>query len=543
MKKKVTFLLILGAAIFSLTACQFFNQSNEGGYSYRPIGASNKDVSAPPEGELEATSPSVTYSDYVKNNYYPLSSTPTKNKTKLLVIPIWFTDSTSFIQESKRDNVQADIKASYFGKNTDTGWRSVKTYYEEESHGALKIDGTVSDWYECHKSYKLFRVDDDHTVTTNLVKEATDWYFDTFNPSDKRTDYDCDKDGYLDGVMLIYAAPAFYGEDDNSSNLWAFCFWMQDPSKKNTVKPGVNVFFWASYDFMYGKNRALTRTGSNHASGDNSNNVSIDAHTYIHEMGHMFGLEDYYDYSAYNYSPAGGFSMQDSNVGGHDPFSVYALGWAKAYIPTASAEIYLKPFTTSGEIIILSPHWNEYNSPFDEYLILEYYTSDGLNYFDANHPYRSGAKNYPTGSLQAGIRLWHVDARLLYTSDNTFSATRVTKDPNCGKRVKTMMTNTYNDGVVSLDYLSQLSVREPEEDRYSNYNLLELIRNNTVAQTKTKQWMNSDSLFKEGDTFTMSKYARQFVLNARLNTAEQLGFTFTVNGLNEGYASITVTKS
>ena len=543
MKKKITLLVILGAVVFSLSACQLFNSDSGGGYSYRPLGST--EVSLPPAGDIEAVEAERTYGDYIKNNVYPLSSTPTKGKTKLLVIPVWFTDSSDFISNSKRDSVLDDIHTAYFGKNTDIGWRSVKTYYEEESHGKLKIDGTVSNWYECNKPYQTYAVDNDHTLTTGLVKDAIEWYFTTSNPTDKRTDYDADKDGYLDGVMLIYAAPDSQALNKSSySNLWAFCYWIQNPSAKNTIKPGANAFFWASYDFMYGKNKAQSRTGSNYASGDTSNNVSVDAHTYIHEMGHMFGLEDYYDYSNFHYLPAGGFSMQDHNVGGHDPYSVFALGWGKAYIPATSMEINIKPFVSSGEMIILSPSWNTYNSPFDEYLILEYYTNEGLNYYDSNYAYMEGVKDYPTGSKEPGIRVWHVDARLLYTNSSSFSAAQTTNDPKTTSgRVKMMMTNSYNDGNIDMEYLSRLATREMSEDRYSDYNILELIRNSTVAQTKSKSKMTSDSLFKAGDTFTMSKYARQFVNSAKLNSNKNLGFTFTVNSLNNGYASITVTKS
>ena len=556
MKKKITFLALLGAVVFSLTACQFFD-NDVGGYSYRPLGSSNggkmSDVSAPPAGDLEAIEPGRTYGDYIKNNVFNLSSTPSVGKAKLLVIPIWFNDSGNFINQDKKANVLADIQAVYFGKNTDVGWRSVKTYYEEESHGKLKIDGTVSHWYLPNKSYQTYKIDNDHTRTTSLVQEAVDWYFENDNPSDSRTSYDCDKDGYLDGVMLIYAAPDFdvYGSQNDSGNLWAYCYWAQDTSVKNTVKPGVNAFFWASYDFMYGKNRASIRTGNDrYANGDTSNNVSVDAHTYIHEMGHMFGLEDYYDYSHYTFLPAGGFSMQDNNVGGHDPFSVFALGWGKAYVPNTTMNIDLKPFTQSGETIILSPNWdNTINSPFDEYLMLEYYTNDGLNYFDSEHQYMEGRKVYPTGSTEYGIRVWHVDARLLYNrnpASDPYSAAKSTNDPKIGggNRVTMMMSNTYNDGEVDRDYLSPLASENPSDDRYSNCNILELIRNSTLisSPTSTNKYFTSSSLFKAGDTFTMSRYTRQFTNNAKLNNGYSLGFTFTVNALNNGYASITVNK-
>ena len=543
MKKKISFFVVLTGMVFALASC-----GEPSPYSYRSIG--DKSASDVPAGDLVAVEPGRTYNDYIKNNIYPLSATPTVGKAKLLVVPVWFNDSSNFINEDKKMNVREDISAAYFGKNTDTGWRSVKSYYEEESHGKLKLDGTVSNWYFPNTSYRTYKSDADHSLTTSLVKEASDWYF-TNNPEDNRTNYDCDKDGYLDGVVLIYAAPDnSQFSDGDCSNLWAFCYWIQNTDVKNTIKPGANVFFWASYDFMYGKNKAASRTGKDkYADGDTSNNVNVDAHTYIHEMGHMFGLEDYYDYSSYGYAPAGGFSMQDHNVGGHDPFSVFALGWGKAYVPTTSAEINLKPFVSSGEMIILSPNWNAINSPFDEYLILEYYTNEGLNYFDTNHPYMDGLKEYPTGSKQSGIRLWHVDARLLYKSAtnafDTLSSNKITNDPKIsGNKVTGLLTDTYNDGAVGMESLSPLSTRNPASDEWSKYKLLELVRNSTsTSYLRTTQNMSSLSLFKAGDTFLMSRYARQFENSGKLNSNASLGFSFTVNALNEGYASITVTKS
>ena len=86
--------------------------------------------------------------------------------------------------------------------------------------------------------------------------------------------------------------------------------------------------------------------------------------------------------------------MQDYNVGGHDPFSSYALGWGKAYIPAESMTINLKPFATSGEMILLTPNFNKYNSPFDEYILLEYYTPTGLNQLAIQKVHKKLALDY-----------------------------------------------------------------------------------------------------------------------------------------------------
>ena len=565
MKKKLLLITTTSLMTLSLTACQFISDyfditsgSNNGvPYGSQVVASSHEpivDISTPPADDLVTKKAGKIYDDYITNNVYPLSATPSIGDAKLLVIPVWFTDSNKFIKEANKDYVWQDIHDAYFGDIDSVGWESVESYYATESLGALTLTGTVSTWYEPGQSYSYFGSDpyDEDTgegcpKTMNLAETATKWYFDN-HTSENRTDYDLDKDGYIDGVMLIYAAPD-YATLNNSryDNLWAYCYWVQDYNAQNVNNPGVNAFFWASYDFMYGKEVASSRTGNRYYAGDTSH-CKIDAHTYIHEMGHMFGLEDYYDYSSYSYSPAGGFSMQDFNVGGHDPFSSFALGWGEAYIPDGSCTINLKPFATSGEMILLSPNWNKADSPFDEYLLLEYYTDQGLNSLDTTYGYMSQyGKSYPMGTKEYGIRLWHVDARLLYTSTGYFSSSMMTTDPTLkSARVLLAVTNTYDDGdEYTAAYLSPLA-QDPTDRNYdkkfAEYNLLQLIRNKSMSSPKTKSLFTASDLFKKGDSFTMDKFAKQFVNNGKFNNNSELGFSFEVNACNNTYASITVKK-
>lgn len=545
MKKKYIFFTLFSVMFFSLCACsRFYTGPN---YEYYHLDSSRSHAVIP-EGDLKAEAAKKTYAEYIKNNVYPLSMSPSTKKANLLVIPVWFTDSNKYIDTSKKETVREDIRTVYFGKNIDTGWRSVKTYYEEESHDAnLKISGDVSEWYEPGVSSTSYYVDSSTngpTRTKNLVKSAVTWYFEQ-NSDKSRADYDCNKDGYLDGVMLIYGSPDYQVlNNDNYDNMWAYCFWIQEKNN-NASNPIPNAFFWASYDFMYGSEVCKLRTGKDNYHNGFTKYTTLDSHTYIHEMGHMFGLVDYYDYcKSSQYNPAGGFSMQDRNVGGHDPFSSYALGWGKAYVPTSTTEIYLKPFTTSGEMIILSPNYDlNMRTAFDEYLILEYFTDDGLNQMDTTHMYMEGKKDYPTGSKQPGIRLWHVDARLAYVVGNSFSTDRITTDPSTSKgKVTLLMTNTYAGAGVSLSYLTPVYETNPD---YANFNLLELIRNNRSAKTPFPNEgtnLKSNDLFKKGDSFSMSKCSEQFVKSGKLNKGTDLGFSFTVNDLNSDYASITITK-
>ncbi|NLV29201.1 MAG: hypothetical protein GXY57_03495 [Erysipelotrichaceae bacterium] len=479
---------------------------------------------------LQKTELAYTYSDYIENNVYSLDNAPSIGTAKLLVVPVWFNDSSTYItSESRKANVHSDIERAYFGTPEETGWHSVKSFYEEQSKGALTVEGTVTDWYEVGQNSSYFYTKyDGGDRTSSLVTTVVNWFFNN-NPSESKSDYDRDDNGHLDGVMLIYGSPDSQVMPSAGDNMWAYCYWLQgSPGSVNNPTP--NVYFWASYDFMYSESTALSRAGSFYGNGDTSH-ATVDSHTFIHEMGHVFGLDDYYDYSDNQYSPAGGFSMQDYNVGGHDPYSIMALGWADPYIPNNSMTITIGDFQSSHDVVLLTPSWNTIDSPFDEYLLLELYAPTGLNQMDATYQYSGG---YPKGPTDPGIRVWHVDARLTRYVYGSYSSNFV-NNPTAGN-VYHAMSNTYYSSPEDLDYISPLG------QTYANYNLLQLIRNNTsVGYTPTTN-LSSNDLFEQGDTFNMDTYKKQFVEQGKLNSDTNLGWSFTVNSLSSSSATITVSR-
>ena len=477
------------------------------------------------EGTITKTKLDYTYTDFMEYSATGFNNCPLVGEPKLLIIPIWFTDSSTYISSSKKESIRDDIRKTYVGTNEETGWRSVKTFYEEESKGVMSLNATISNWYSCGdliSDYKNPTTGADNTRT--LLDEAVTWYF-TNNPSDSKSKYDTDDDGYFDGVMLIYGAPDFATLKESrsvSGNLWAYCSWTQ--ANKGTISnPKVNVYFWASYDFMYGDN-ATDRTGFDYGGGD-TDHCTLDAHTFIHEMGHVLGLEDYYDYGSNKYSPAGGFSMQDDNVGGHDPYSVIAYGWADPYIPTDSMEITINDFQSSHDVILLANH--DVNSPLDEYMLLELYTPTGLNEFDSDYQYQGV---YPQGPKEPGIRLWHVDARLSEWQGGSSFSTSLTSNPTAGRMVHAM-SNSY--GGQNASYLG--------EDYY-DYNILQLIRRSTFETYKTKSSLTGSNLFFAEKSFDMSTYSKQFVNGTYMNDGKALGWTFSVESIVDNQAVISLTK-
>ena len=517
--KTITTLLIL-TSLLTLTSCDFslsffewFNSVNnnssndnlsvyeEGLLTYE----NKKPLSKEKAGSLNNEYPNVntldldtTYLDYTSNSFYTsIDSMPSTGDVNLLIIPVKLKDYSGNVNEKVRN----DIYKAYFGETKDTGWHSVASYFYESSYGNLRISGTVSDWYAPNVSTSDIKNSD---VTNKLVKSAANWYKDKYNSN--LSEFDSDKDGYVDNICLIYNAPAHY---KNNENLWAYTYWIQDGKSGTINQPTPNTYFWASCSFMYESNR-----------------LDIDAHTYIHELGHVMGLDDYYNYDPNSkYGASGGFLMQDYNVGDHDPYSKMALGWIKPNIVTGTTKIQLEPFAKSGQVLVFKPSGNM-KSPFDEYLIMDYYTPDGLNKEDSYHVYKYG---YPKGPTDSGLRIWHVDARLIENYNPELGKVTLTNEIIKGNRYVFAMSNSTDD-----DYGSPIS-------SFRDYKLLHLLQQQNVNTFKNGDFFSLNDLWKKGDTFSMSQYSNFFVNKGKFNSGSSMNFNIKINEVNKDYLTLEVT--
>jgi len=95
-----------------------------------------------------------------------------------------------------------------------------------------------------------------------------------------------------------------------------------------------------------------------------------------------------------------------------------------------------------------------------------------------------------------------------------------------------MMSNTYNTergSMCGADYI--------------NYNILQLIRNDTTATYTPSTSLSQSNLFGKGSTFSMTSFSKQFVKGSSLNNGKALGWTFSVTALSSTQATIKVTKA
>lgn len=344
---------------------------------------------------------------YENEGYVNLNST---GEAKILVIPVYFSDMPlTRLKKSEEETIE-DIRKTFFGTSSETSyWESVSSFYQKSSYNKLNITGKVSSFCKIDKSLnEVAKMTSLADPTYYVLRNAVSWYKNNY---DDINDFDLDGDGYIDAVWLVYANK-FYSSSESATQysgftsaakdlLWAYTYWdyNQSPSQSSPV---ANCYAWASSHFMY--------------SGTSS---GVDAHTFIHETGHMMGLDDYYDYDSdtSKLSPAGGLDMMDCNIGDHNAYSKYLLGWATPSLVKEEGEYTLTPFQNEGCSLLIPASLDEFSySPFSEYLLIEFYTPTGLNKLDAQAAY---CGYYPKMFTRFGVKIYHIDSRLIYINRKT----------------------------------------------------------------------------------------------------------------------------
>ncbi len=323
--------------------------------------------------------------------YYGESDTtyllPSTGNVNLLVIPIQFPDD--YFTNSELNT----IDYGFFGNGTS--FETLKSYYYKSSYGALTFSGNVLTPYTASHGYDYYdRYSSTHNQDASgvdlLIEEAITYYLNAF-PNLDLSIYDTDGDGFLDAVHIVYSAPVDYNSD--TSIYWAYQYYYN--ATKGTDDN--DYVSWGNYEFD-----SYVFSGVDFFTEDGIQN----AWTIIHETGHLMGLEDYYDYTPGRTDPnrggLGSADMMDDTRGDHNPFSKLLLNWVDPIVVTNSCTITINQFESSGDSIIVS---NQFNSIFDEYFIMDFYTHTGLNIED----------DYLT---QSGLLMYHVDAELPTNYDN-----------------------------------------------------------------------------------------------------------------------------
>ena len=270
----------------------------------------------------------------------------------------------------------------------------------------------------------------------------------------------------------------------------------------NTLEIGEENFYWAyrywniyadksgyyyeydgvtANDYMWASYQFLYESEDGLNFDDTS---AMNTYTYIHEFGHVLGADDYYDTAGVD-DPMGGCDIMDSMKGDHNAFTKFNYGWittSRLVVTDTSVTLTLEDFSKNGDTIIIANSWDESLGAYQEYYIVMYYTDNGLNDPDIGGGYFA----------RCGIVVYHVNAELY---EEEYDGTTY--------------YDIYNN---NTNYLDEYGTKD---------NLIEFV----VSGNDTYTYVVGDTL--------------PSVIDDNGNT---LSYTFTVDAMNEEYATITFTK-
>lgn len=413
---------------------------------------------------------------------------PSKGDIHALVIPVQFVNDT--ITDVQMEN----LRKAFNGTETDTGWESVKSYYDKSSYGNLKLTFDIQEIYHAqhassyYASYKStgYYEGQSYPITgdTIILEEALNHYQSKLD----LTDYDTNNDGCIDAVYLIYSAPVDY---DNADFYWAYVTWYYG----STQYDGLDAYYYlfASFGFMDESTPRDEISGYNKIDG-----LKVNADTYIHETGHLLGLDDYYDYderSGCN-EGLGGADMMDYNVGDHGVYSKTMLGWLSPTVVNQTKTVTLQPSVSNASAILIPLNFD--NSYFSEYLLIDLYSATGLNELHSKQAQTSDAVLY--GGASYGVRIYHVSSSV---------------------------TNSY-----STDYQSFTDYNN-SDTKYALVKLVEAdgtkkFSNSGGSAAKSDLWLAGSSLLGKFPSYTR-------------NDGKKINFNVSIDSVTATQARVTVT--
>ena len=376
-------------------------------------GGSTSGGSTSSKMEAQTYNPSTFDDDTLQDKLHDtegMIGLPSTGSYHALVIPVQFVGDTITQTQLNR------LESAFNGDNSNTGWESVSSYYNKSSYGKLNVTYDIQDVYQAkynsnyYANYSYKYVQDGQQMTQTgeevILLEALSYYEDILDLSQ----YDVNSDGVIDAVYLIYSAPVDYSND---SFYWAYVTWYYGENTYDDMD--VYYYLFAGFDFM--DESTLRQDSSLDDYYPVIPSLQVNAATFIHETGHLLGLDDYYDYYQGQGSDEGlgGADMMDYNEGDHGVYSKIMLGWITPTIVTTTTTLEIQSSQASAQAILIPLNFN--NSYFCEYLLIDLYSKQGLNALHAQTDYTT-----LYGGASYGVRIYHVSSSVNDPFNNSFGS-------------------------------------------------------------------------------------------------------------------------
>ena len=440
------------------------------------------------------------------NKVYKAGTGPFGN-FKVLVVLVEFTDDTAL------------VNPAYF----DTLIGKVSNYYKEVSYQNLNIilqDSCAQlDWLTASNTYSYYVNEQYGTGSFPQNSQGLVWdLVDLINPYVDFSDYDNDFDGYVDALVVIHAGTGAEVTLD-STDMWSHKWSLPWPF---VLKDGVTIRdytiqpeYWVS-----------------------PNDMTIGV--YCHELGHIFGLPDLYDYDKDSYG-VGNWSLMAYGTwnGYYGNYPAHPDAWCKSKLGYVTPNVVVSTMTgVTLQNIEHSPQayklWTngEVNS---EYFLVEnrqkkgydsYLPSSGLLIWhideDVSNNNNQWYPGYTTNghylaALEQSDGLWELEKKLndgnsgdpypgSFLNRNFKSSSWPNSRSYAGGETYVSVTNIFNtDSIITCDFgVSPTGMENQEEPK-------NLPEDFTLGQ-------NYPNPFNPFTTIPFSVYGSQFIVNSPIHT-------------------------
>ena len=418
----------------------------------------------------------------------PYNNAKASGEVSPLVVPIVWQDqqecATDELLNAFRNElgrvVDANGNVTDYSENLTDGF-SLSKYYDIASYDNYQISSYLTEWYYAPYNFSEMKYTD--PKVGDFQSELYKWLYQTY-PDMDWIRFDGDEDGFFDLVILLSTGAA---DDDG--------FMIMSYAGAAHYSMGYTGEGAGTPDEPAIKNYVVMHTDF------------LDDNTLIHEYAHNFGLVDYYDVSYSGIDAVGSYDMQSSSKGDWNPYSKYAVGWIEPVVIQGlnsgeSMEVTIGSFANTGDAIVIPAAGTEHDGPFGEYIMVDLFTDDGVNQYDA--------AEFGIGDA-VGVRMYHINAamekRVLKSADGIEYPIGTVH-----------YTNAHNaDGTYLIELL-----QAGGQNTFTNFDNL-----------RTK--LSKKDFFKAGDVFTAEKYS-EFLTNGRMDDGSEFGYSVEVVSIDRDAA-------